>query len=99
MSEQQEPMVTPPAQSQEDQPGREESMRPRPDYEPLDAGERLLGRKALITGGDSGIGRAVAVGFAAQGADVALVGARESFWVHTDLQAELESDRSPAAGC
>ena len=73
MSEQHEEVAAPPAQTQEERPGREELMRPRPDFEPLDGGERLLGRKTLITGGDSGIGRAVAVAFAAQGADVAVV--------------------------
>lgn len=73
MTEQHEHIVAPPAQTQDQQPGREQSMRPQPEFEPLDRGERLVGRKTLITGGDSGIGRAVAVAFAAQGADVALV--------------------------
>ncbi len=63
-----------PPQEQERQPGREDPMAPRPDYTPRFPGTgRLEGKAVLITGGDSGIGRAAAVGMAREGASVAFV--------------------------
>jgi len=55
-------------------PGHESRLEPKPDWEPRFKGsDRLKGKVAIVTGADSGIGRAVAALFAREGADIAII--------------------------
>ena len=74
-------------QQQEHQPGQETVMRPQPEpvMATYRASDRLHGKVALISGGDSGVGRAVAAAFAKEGANVAIVYLDE----HEDAQETL----------
>ncbi len=67
--------TTLPPQHQDRQPGRQSEMHPQPEtvHRALERGALLRGKKVVITGGDSGIGRAIAVGVAMQGGDVAVI--------------------------
>ncbi len=64
-----------PPQRQDRQPGIEAEMQPQPQdrMQHWRAAAKLAGRAAVVTGGDSGIGRAVAIGFAKEGADVVIL--------------------------
>jgi NAD(P)-dependent dehydrogenase (short-subunit alcohol dehydrogenase family) len=71
-------------QQQQETPASIQSMQPRPDHGEgsYKGSGKLSGRRALITGGDSGIGRAVAIAFAREGADVGISYLEE----HSDAQ-------------
>lgn len=86
---QKQPKSPMPAQHQP-KPGKESELTPEPQYDaPLYKGSgKLLDKVALITGGDSGIGRAVAVLYAREGADVAIVYLPEE---HEDAQVSLRA--------
>ena len=76
--------VTPPAQVQSEQPGLETKMNPEPEYirQGYKGSDKLKDKVAIITGGDSGIGRSVSLHFAKEGADIAIIYLNE----HEDAQ-------------
>ncbi|HEX2981634.1 MAG TPA: SDR family NAD(P)-dependent oxidoreductase, partial [Anaerolineaceae bacterium] len=86
-----------PPQHQDQQPGIEAEMKPQPRAE--DAGYRgsgkLKGKVALITGGDSGIGRAVAIAYAKEGADSAIVYLNE----HQDAEETMRQVEQEGRQC
>lgn len=86
-----------PPQSQERKPGLESEMTPKPEYDrdSYQGSNKLLNKVALITGGDSGIGRAVAVLYAKEGANVAIVYLNE----HEDAQKTRELVEAQGKKC
>ena len=86
-----------PAQEQAQQPGLRSEMTPRPKAEmrAYRAAGKLKGKVALISGGDSGIGRAVAAAFAKEGAEVALLYLNE----HDDARATSELVAAAGVRC
>lgn len=74
MSEKKKASRPNPPQTQQRQPGRRSAMRPKPESirEDYAGSGKLQGKVALVSGGDSGIGRAVALHYAREGADVAI---------------------------
>ncbi|MFP4296977.1 MAG: SDR family oxidoreductase [Spirulinaceae cyanobacterium] len=85
-----------PPQHQNEVPGREYKMAPRPTTEDLEyqGSGKLKDKVALITGGDSGIGRAVAIAYAKEGADVAIVYLNEhGDAIETEHQVQQEGKR------
>src|SRR5690554_3609581 len=84
-----------PPQHQDDQPGKEDEMNPKPAFETHDPPQKLQNKVALITGGDSGIGRAVALLFAKEGADVSISYLDE----HEDAEKTRELIEETGARC
>ncbi len=86
-----------PPQAQDRKPALESEMTPKPKYDDPNykGSDKLLDKVALITGGDSGIGRSVAVLYAKEGADVAIVYLDE----HTDAEETKKAVESYGRRC
>ena len=84
-----------PPQHQDQQPGREAPMKPQAEsfMKGYAGSGKLQGQVALITGGDSGIGRATAIGFAKEGADIAIAYLEEHEDAHATRAAIEEAGR------
>lgn len=97
MSKNSAPTAKRPAQKQFRQPGIESELRPWPasDGEHFRPAGKLQDMVALVTGGDSGIGRAVAIAYAKEGADVAIVYFNE----HDDAQATKDEVEALGQRC
>jgi len=82
-------------QQEQEQPGLTGATKPRPDHgeNSYRGSDKLTGKRALITGGDSGIGRAVAIAYAREGADVAI-----SYLPEEQADAEETAELIRAAG-
>lgn len=86
--------TTLPPQHQDTQPGHEGEMHPQPQQQRGYRGSgKLDGKVAIITGGDSGIGRSVAIDFALEGADVAIIYLDEHSDAHTTKQLVEQTGR------
>lgn len=89
-----------PKQTQSE-PGLAKDMAPKPDHgeESYRGCDRLKGRKAIVTGGDSGIGRAAAIAFAREGADVAIAYLPEEEPDAKETLGYIEKAGRKAVGC
>ncbi len=96
MMQGQKTQINPP-QEQDQQPGIESEMHPEPDFKAPEyhGSGKLEGKVALITGGDSGIGRSVAILYAREGANVAIVYLNE----HADAKKTQELVEKEGQGC
>jgi NAD(P)-dependent dehydrogenase (short-subunit alcohol dehydrogenase family) len=84
----------------QDEPGLASDMDPKPDHgeESYEGFGRLKGRKALVTGGDSGIGRAAAIAFAREGADVVIAYLPEEEHDAVEVLAHIKDAGQKGAG-
>ncbi|GAB2546471.1 SDR family oxidoreductase [Gracilibacillus alcaliphilus] len=89
--------ITPPAQTQDKQPGIESKMNPEPITirDSYQGSNKLQGQVAVITGGDSGIGRSVSLHYAKEGADIAIIYLEE----HQDAKATKQMIEQAGQTC